>query len=238
VWGRLLAGGLSVVAWSIEESISPPLPAGIAKALLFLDCGMVWNSARLLHGRQIVWAGMIFGAAVWLVAGTFSGFRPLDHRPGHSGLHDRCGLHTCSGSMMVQEHEFHAARWSTASGIGFRSATYVSCICVFRQWINARTKSASVALTSAGRGRERARNARRTRSPAGRLLPRRKLTRRTAMSQSTDWTGSRRWRVCCGASIEYGSRRFPSIRKMRWRRGSCPERRSIPVCKSRIALTG
>jgi hypothetical protein len=62
VWGRLLVGGLSVVAWSIEESISPPLPAGIAKALLFLDCGMVWNSARLLHGRQIVWAGMIFGA--------------------------------------------------------------------------------------------------------------------------------------------------------------------------------
>jgi diguanylate cyclase (GGDEF)-like protein len=69
-----VVGGLSVVAWSIEESISPPLPAGIAKAVLFLACGMVWNSARLLHGRQIVWAGMIFGAAVWLVAGMFPDF--------------------------------------------------------------------------------------------------------------------------------------------------------------------
>jgi diguanylate cyclase (GGDEF)-like protein len=69
-----VVGGLSVVAWSIEDIISPPLPTGIAKAFLFLACGMVWTSARLLHGRQIAWAGMIVGAAVWLSVDMFADF--------------------------------------------------------------------------------------------------------------------------------------------------------------------
>jgi len=29
---------------------SPPLPAGIANALLFIACGIIWNAARLFHG--------------------------------------------------------------------------------------------------------------------------------------------------------------------------------------------
>jgi diguanylate cyclase (GGDEF)-like protein len=63
-----LIGGCSVAIWSIDELVSPPLPVGIANALLFLACGMIWSAARVFHGRPVLWGGMTFGAALWLVA--------------------------------------------------------------------------------------------------------------------------------------------------------------------------
>src|SRR5436305_8642503 len=53
-WGTAyLVGGFSVAVWSVESLISPPLPVGTANALLFISCGMIWNAARLFHGRPI-----------------------------------------------------------------------------------------------------------------------------------------------------------------------------------------
>src|SRR5262245_8578420 len=49
-WGTAyLVGGASVVIWSIESLISPPLPYGTANAMLFVACGMIWTAARLFH---------------------------------------------------------------------------------------------------------------------------------------------------------------------------------------------
>ena len=74
-WGAAyLAGGLSVVVWSIEDLITPPLPTGIALALLFFSCGMMWSAARLMHGRPVLWGGMSAGAAIWLSASLFPEF--------------------------------------------------------------------------------------------------------------------------------------------------------------------
>jgi diguanylate cyclase (GGDEF)-like protein len=68
-WGTAyLVGGVSVVFWSIESHISPPLPAGTANAMLFVACGMIWNAARLLHGRPVLWGALAAGATVWLTA--------------------------------------------------------------------------------------------------------------------------------------------------------------------------
>src|SRR5687767_6728807 len=65
-WGAAyLVGGFSVVIWSIESHISPPLPLGTANALLFVSCGMIWNAARLFHGRPILWGAMAAGATLW-----------------------------------------------------------------------------------------------------------------------------------------------------------------------------
>jgi diguanylate cyclase (GGDEF)-like protein len=63
-----LIGGFSVAFWSVDDLISPPLPAGIANALLFLACGMIWSAARVFHGRPVLWGAMTTGAAIWLVA--------------------------------------------------------------------------------------------------------------------------------------------------------------------------
>jgi diguanylate cyclase (GGDEF)-like protein len=74
-WGTAyLAGGLSVVVWGIEDAITPPLPKGIAIALLLFACGMTWSAARLMHGRPVLWGGMTAGAAIWLLACLMPGF--------------------------------------------------------------------------------------------------------------------------------------------------------------------
>ena len=74
-WGAAyLIGGLSIAIWSIEGIISPPLPSGTANALLFVSCGMIWNAARLFHGRRLLWGAMMTGATVWLVACMFDEF--------------------------------------------------------------------------------------------------------------------------------------------------------------------
>ncbi|MCC6891086.1 MAG: GGDEF domain-containing protein [Hyphomicrobiales bacterium] len=68
-WGTAyLIGGGSVVIWSFESHISPPLPAGTANAMVFIACGMMWNAARLFHGRPVLWGAMVAGATVWLAA--------------------------------------------------------------------------------------------------------------------------------------------------------------------------
>ncbi len=75
-WGTAyLVGGFSVVIWSIEGQITPPLPVGTANALLFLACGMIWNAARLFHGRPVLWGAMATGATLWLAACMWPEFR-------------------------------------------------------------------------------------------------------------------------------------------------------------------
>ena len=66
-WGTAyLVGGFSVVIWSIESHL--PLPPGTANAMLFVSCGMIWNAARLFHGRPVLWGAMAAGATLWFVA--------------------------------------------------------------------------------------------------------------------------------------------------------------------------
>ncbi len=74
-WGTAyLVGGVAVVLWSVENYLSPPLPAGIANAMLFVACGMIWSAARLFHGRPVLWGSMLGGATLWLAACLSPGF--------------------------------------------------------------------------------------------------------------------------------------------------------------------
>ncbi len=74
-WGTAyLIGGFSVAAWSIEGLVSPPLPSGTANALLFVACGMMWNAARLFHGRRVLWGALAAGGTAWLIACMFTEF--------------------------------------------------------------------------------------------------------------------------------------------------------------------
>lgn len=69
-WGSAyLLGGFAISLWSIE-GLTAIVP-GLANALLFIACGMVWSAARLFHGRPVAWIGMSAGAVVWLIACTF-----------------------------------------------------------------------------------------------------------------------------------------------------------------------
>ena len=74
-WGAAyLIGVPSIIAWSLEGLVSPPLPTGVANAVLFIAFGMMWNAARVFHGRPVLVSALIGGAAIWLVACLFTDF--------------------------------------------------------------------------------------------------------------------------------------------------------------------
>jgi diguanylate cyclase (GGDEF)-like protein len=66
-WGiAYLIGGLSGLLWRLGDMITPSLPSTVADVLLFVAVGMVWNAARVFHGRPVLWGSMCLGAIVWL----------------------------------------------------------------------------------------------------------------------------------------------------------------------------
>jgi diguanylate cyclase (GGDEF)-like protein len=70
-WGAAyLVGACAVALWSASAFISPELP----NAFLFVACGMIWNGARVFHGRPILRGEMLIGAAAWCFAMQFPDF--------------------------------------------------------------------------------------------------------------------------------------------------------------------
>jgi diguanylate cyclase (GGDEF)-like protein len=66
-WGAAyLIGGFAAALWIIDPQAIPFMPEALPSALLLLSCGMIWNAARLFHGRRrILWVAMSFGALSW-----------------------------------------------------------------------------------------------------------------------------------------------------------------------------
>ncbi len=68
-WGTAyLLGAASVALWTLAagafgEMLSLPL-----NAVGFVACGMVWNAARVFHGRKPNWPGLVLGAIAWIAA--------------------------------------------------------------------------------------------------------------------------------------------------------------------------
>jgi hypothetical protein len=77
-WGAAyLIGGVSVAAFTMQDSLSNALSLAIGNALLFLACGVIWSGARLFHGREVRPIWMFAGAIAWLTALTC----PASRRP-------------------------------------------------------------------------------------------------------------------------------------------------------------
>jgi diguanylate cyclase (GGDEF)-like protein len=66
-WGyAYLLGATAVALWAL---VGPSLPLlwGLGlNALGFIACGMVWNAARVFHGRDPNWPGLFIGAMAWI----------------------------------------------------------------------------------------------------------------------------------------------------------------------------
>jgi diguanylate cyclase (GGDEF)-like protein len=78
-WGvAYLIGGVSVAAYTMQDSLSNALSMAIGNALLFVACGVIWSGARLFHGREVKPFWMFAGAIAWLTALTIPGFATSD----------------------------------------------------------------------------------------------------------------------------------------------------------------
>src|SRR3954469_14199741 len=70
-WGAAyLLGAVSVAAWTLLSGVAANAISVALNALGFFACGMVWNAARVFHGRKSTWPGMLSGAFVWCLAVT------------------------------------------------------------------------------------------------------------------------------------------------------------------------
>src|SRR6266700_3099408 len=70
-WGTAyLLGAASVALWTATgDKLGPHLYLAL-NAVGFVACGMVWNAARVFHGRKPNWPGLVLGALAWIVTVT------------------------------------------------------------------------------------------------------------------------------------------------------------------------
>ena len=68
-WGTAyLLGAASVALWTLASHTLGAMISLALNAVGFLACGMVWNAARVFHGRKPNLVGLVLGAVVWVVA--------------------------------------------------------------------------------------------------------------------------------------------------------------------------
>ncbi|HZR88990.1 MAG TPA: GGDEF domain-containing protein [Bradyrhizobium sp.] len=68
-WGTAyLLGAASVALWTTASNSLGELLLLALNAIGFIACGMVWNAARVFHGRKPNLPGLVFGAIAWVGA--------------------------------------------------------------------------------------------------------------------------------------------------------------------------
>jgi diguanylate cyclase (GGDEF)-like protein len=69
-WGAAyILGGIAIAAWMLVGGYLIPAVEVLLTMVGFFACGMVWNAARVFHGRPTSWAGMLAGSVVWAAVG-------------------------------------------------------------------------------------------------------------------------------------------------------------------------
>src|ERR1700712_3683813 len=69
-WGlAYMLGATSVALWTLTSALLGGFSLLLA-AVGMVACGLVWNAARVFHGRKPHWPGLFLGAAAWAAAAT------------------------------------------------------------------------------------------------------------------------------------------------------------------------
>ncbi len=70
-WGAAyILGAASVSLWTLASTALGEMLSLALNAFGFVACGMVWNAARVFHGRKPNWPGILLGALAWVAAIT------------------------------------------------------------------------------------------------------------------------------------------------------------------------
>ncbi|KTT68524.1 diguanylate cyclase, partial [Sphingomonas endophytica] len=70
-WGTAyLLGAASVALWTVGGSTLDRFVLLGLNAIGFAACGMVWNAARIFHGRKANLPGLVLGPIAWIGAVT------------------------------------------------------------------------------------------------------------------------------------------------------------------------
>src|SRR6185437_10514094 len=73
-WGTAyLLGAVSVAGWTLTGHMLSEMASLALTAVGFIACGMVWNAARVFHGRKPNLPGLVLGAPAWIAAAMVLG---------------------------------------------------------------------------------------------------------------------------------------------------------------------
>jgi len=68
-WGSAyLVGAAALALWTLVSGALGEMFSLALNAVGFLACGMVWNAARIFHGRKPMWPGLMLGPITWIGA--------------------------------------------------------------------------------------------------------------------------------------------------------------------------
>lgn len=68
-WGAAyILGASSIALWTVSGTDLGGWLSLAVNAVGFMACGMVWDAARVFHGRPANWIGVIAGPALWVAA--------------------------------------------------------------------------------------------------------------------------------------------------------------------------
>ncbi|MDQ8726099.1 GGDEF domain-containing protein [Bradyrhizobium sp. LHD-71] len=100
-----ILGGVTVAVTALAGTLIPPAAEVVLTMVGFVACGLVWNAARVFHGRATSWPGILAGAAVW--AGVGFGL------PGPSSLRVIIGTAIVAGYAAITANELWSERRKT-----------------------------------------------------------------------------------------------------------------------------
>lgn len=68
-WGAAyVIAAFAIGIWSFAGTALDGLALLAVSAVGFVACGMVWNAARVFHGRKTAWVGLFAGGVCWIAA--------------------------------------------------------------------------------------------------------------------------------------------------------------------------
>ena len=68
-WGAAyILGAASIALWTVSGDDLGGWLSLAVNAVGFMACGMVWDAARVFHGRPANWLGVLLGPAIWVAA--------------------------------------------------------------------------------------------------------------------------------------------------------------------------
>jgi diguanylate cyclase (GGDEF)-like protein len=132
-WGSAYLIGASAVAlWGMQKTNIPYL-AEVPNALLFIACGMIWNGARLFHGRPILPGPLVAGALVWFGACQWSVLAQwMNGRIILSSL--IIATYTFLAAIELRRERRRSLRWLAVSAPILHATVFLSPIMVILLW--------------------------------------------------------------------------------------------------------
>jgi diguanylate cyclase (GGDEF)-like protein len=127
-----MIGAIAVALWGIQKDFAPYF-SELPNALLFVSCGMIWNGARLFHGRSVLPSALVAGALIWFIACQIPAFE--------AGSNGRIILssiviasYTFLTAMELRRERRRALRWIAVGAPILHATVFLSPIAVILLW--------------------------------------------------------------------------------------------------------